>query len=215
MILACPFCDREFDANNGLKIHLPLCDLKRTQVNTEILMERRDYTEVFHPLYQPDNTYPDTEWHNISGKQIFDFINRTYDDIIRWRKNLFKLPTGKAGRLFSNELTIWLDHYNRSKSIAFKIFMTLPCLLRQKPSRNSKAKDHSKTLEDRLKPWNEGKIDMLVKEARTIQNSFRNFTNTNVPKTIVLVHSQNQCGKVKHRRPLICYLKTTKMVYSK
>ena len=56
--------------------------------------------------------------------------------------------------------------------------MTLPCLLLQKPSRNSKAKIHSKALEDRLKLWNEGKIDMLVKEARTIQNRFRNSTNT-------------------------------------
>ena len=59
-----------------------------------------------------------------------------------------------------NELTIWLDHYNIStpfKSITLKVFITLPCLLLQKPSRNSKAKGHSKTLEDRLKLWNEGK----------------------------------------------------------
>ena len=87
----------------------------------------------------------------------------------------------KQFRIFINELTIWLDHYNRStpfKSIAIKVFMTLPCLLLQKTSRNSKAKDHSKALEDRLKLWNEGKIDMLVKEARTIQNRFRNSTNT-------------------------------------
>ena len=34
-----------------------------------------------------------------------------------------------------------------------------------------------KALEDRLKLWNEGKIDMLVKEARTIQNRFQNSTN--------------------------------------
>ena len=52
--------------------------------------------------------------------------------------------------------------------------MTLPCLLLQKPSRNTKAKDHSKVLGDRLKLWNEGKIDTLVKEARTIQNHSQN-----------------------------------------
>ena len=50
--------------------------------------------------------------------------------------------------------------------------MTLPSLLLQKPSRNNKAKDHSKALEDKLKLRNEGKLDMLVKEARTIQNRF-------------------------------------------
>ena len=54
--------------------------------------------------------------------------------------------------------------------------MTLPCLLLQEPTRNSKAKDHLKALENRLKLWNEGKIDTLVKEARTIQNRFQNST---------------------------------------
>ena len=53
-----------------------------------------------------------------------------------------------------------------------------PCLLLQKPSRNGKTKDHSRALDDRLKLWYEGKIDLLVKEARTIQNRFRNSTNT-------------------------------------
>ena len=60
---------------------------------------------MFLPLYQPNNIYPDTEWHNISGKEFVDFINRTYD-IIHWRKDLFKLPAGKASRIFINELTI-------------------------------------------------------------------------------------------------------------
>ena len=28
---------------------------------------------MFLPLYQPDNIYPDTEWHHISGKEFADF----------------------------------------------------------------------------------------------------------------------------------------------
>ena len=59
---------------------------------------------MFLPSYELNNIYPDTEWHNISGKEFVDFINRTYN--IHWRKNLFKLPAGKASRLFINELTI-------------------------------------------------------------------------------------------------------------
>ena len=49
---------------------------------------------MFFPPYQPDNIYPDIEWRNISGKEFVDFINRTYDNIIHWSKNLFKLPAG-------------------------------------------------------------------------------------------------------------------------
>ena len=154
MVFTYAFCDREFDANKGLKIHISRCDLKRIQVNTEIPIERRDNIEVFLPLYQPDNIYTDTDWHNISGKEFFDFVNRLYDNIIHWRKNLFKLSAGKASRIFIKEFIIWLDHYNRStpfKSTPLKYLMTFPCLLLQKPSRNSKAKDHSKAIEDRLK----------------------------------------------------------------
>ena len=55
--------------------------------------------------------------------------------------------------------------------------MTLPCLLLQKPSKNSKAKDHVKNLEERLRLWNEGNIVDIIQEARTIQNRFRNSTS--------------------------------------
>ena len=100
-----------------------------------------------------------------------------------------KLPTGKASRLFINELTIWLDHHNRStpfKSIELKVFMTLPCLLLQKSPRNSKAKDHLKTLEGMKKKY----IRWLVKLER-LKIAFEILPIQNVPKTIVLVHSQN------------------------
>ena len=96
---------------------------------------------------------------------------KTYSNFLTVKQLEYLLP---------NELIIWLDHCNRStpfKSIALKVFLTLPCLLLQKLSRNSKAKDHLKALEGRLKLLNEGKIDTLVKEARTIQNRIRNSTN--------------------------------------
>ena len=49
-----------------------------------------------------------------------------------------------------NELSLWLDHCNPDtafKYIALKVFTTLTCLLLQKPSRNSKAKDNIKKRE--------------------------------------------------------------------
>ena len=69
--------------HKGLKIYLSRCDLKRTQVNTEIPRERRDKIEVFVPSYQPDNVYPDTECVMFLAKEFIDFTNRTYDDIIQ------------------------------------------------------------------------------------------------------------------------------------
>ena len=54
--------------------------------------------------------------------------------------------------------------------------MILPCLLLQKPSRNSKAKDHAKKLEERLLLWNDGNIDELLKETEMMQKRFRSST---------------------------------------
>ena len=55
--------------------------------------------------------------------------------------------------------------------------MSLPCLLLQKPSQNSKEKDYVEKPEERLKFWNEGNIEEIIQEARTIQTRFRNSTN--------------------------------------
>lgn len=62
-----------------------------------------------------------------------------------------KLQNGKASRPFISELSVWRDYYNLGttfKCIALIVFMMLPCLLLQKPSRDSKAKDHLKKLEE-------------------------------------------------------------------
>ena len=47
--------------------------------------------------------------------------------------------------------------------------MVLPTLFLQKPSRNSKVKDHIQKLEDRFKLWNAGKIRELHKQGQTVQ----------------------------------------------
>ena len=100
------------------------------------------------PSYKPYLPL-NTEWHEYSGDQFVSLINSTYDDIINWRKNSFKLSDGRASRLFINWLSLWLDHSDRGtafKCIALEVFMTLPCLTLQKPSQNSKAKKTWRTV---------------------------------------------------------------------
>ena len=56
--------------------------------------------------------------------EFVDSVNAIYV-----RKNLFKLPTGKAGKEFIKELTHWLEIFNSKhqlKFIAIKVFMILP-----------------------------------------------------------------------------------------
>ena len=51
--------------------------------------------------------------------------------------------------------------------------MILPSLLLQKPTRNSKAKIHTKKLEERLSTWKRGRILGLEKKGRIIQERIR------------------------------------------
>ena len=66
----------------------------------------------------------------------------------------------------------WLEHFNKGtvfEGIALKVYMILPSLLLQKPSRNSKASDHQLKLMERLKLWKEGKVSDILEEGRNIQ----------------------------------------------
>ena len=126
------------------------------------------------PAFVPYPQYPNNNWHDKTGVQFVEMINRIYENVIQWKKNLFKLPSGAAGKSFISELTLWLDHFNRGtelRSIALKVFMILPSIMLQKPSRNSKAKDHAKRLDERINLWHEGKVDDIMKECSRIQKN--------------------------------------------
>ena len=51
--------------------------------------------------------------------------------------------------------------------------MKMPKLLLQKPSKNSKSKDHLKALERRIELWTTGDLLDLLKEAETIHRSLK------------------------------------------
>ena len=114
-------------------------------------------------------------WGNIPYNELFGRVSEAYEEAVFYRKNLFKVPSGKAGKEFIGELTFWLRRFNRTSKlnkIAIKIFMLLPTIMLQKPSAKSKAKQHSSALERRLKQWRSGEIGALLRETRQIQSSF-------------------------------------------
>ena len=109
------------------------------ELGLEFLSDRRWYRKLVFFYNRRGASF------GVTGEAFAKTINKVYNEVIQWRKNLFKVPSGKAGRSFISELSMWLDHFNRSTEfggIALKIFMSLPCLLLQKPSRQSKAKLH-------------------------------------------------------------------------
>ena len=69
---------------------------------------------------------------------------------------MFKVPTGRVGQEFIEEVAKTLNHYNSGshlESIALTMVLIMFPLLLQKPSQSSKSKDHAKYLEKRLVLW--------------------------------------------------------------
>ena len=126
------------------------------------------------PPFVPIST-PNFRWGDVDGETFTCSINRIYKVIVHWRRNLFKVPSGKAGKAFVQELTRMLRAYADSsalESVAMKAAMVMPALLLQKPHPRSKAKDHTLHLERRLRQWSEGDLEGLMKEGYTIQHQF-------------------------------------------
>ena len=126
-----------------------------------------------HPT--TDRTVQDVLWDNMHFSDLVNVINTTYEEIVKYRRNLFKIPSGKSGKMFIEELTFWLRQFNASSklnSIALKAFMILPSLMLQKPSARSKSKEHSECLIRRLELWKKGDINKILREVRYIQSKF-------------------------------------------
>ena len=64
-------------------------------------------------------------------------VNGAYEEIVKWRRNIFLLPSGKAGKAFVKELTrlFSLAYADESplECIALKACSVTQCLLLQKP----------------------------------------------------------------------------------
>ena len=108
-------------------------------------------------------------WGNTSYQSLSNDINNIYEENVHFRKNIFNIPSGRAGKMFIDELTVWLKQLNYNlelNSIALKAFMVLPSLILQKPSSMSKSKEHSAAIECRLSLWKQGALNLLMKEVR-------------------------------------------------
>ena len=128
------------------------------------------------PSFTSVNSQPTISHNNVPPDLFKTYIDKIYEEMVCWRKNLFFLPNGNAGKSFINTLSYWINNYNKSNTfhgISLKVVMILPNLLLQKPSSKSKAKDHSKALEERLNMWKEGKLLELLRDCKVIQKKLR------------------------------------------
>ena len=86
----------------------------------------------------------------MAGSTFEKDLNNAYEKIVHWKKNVFMLPSGAAGKRYVEEVTrlmkLWIQD-TPLKSISLKAAHVMPALLLQKPSKSSKTKDHLQALE--------------------------------------------------------------------
>jgi hypothetical protein len=115
---------------------------------------------------------PDFTWGSLSGQECLTSINNCYQIIVHWNRNLFKVPTGNAGKAFVQELVRLFKSYTNNsalESVALKATFVFPSLMLRKSHRRSKTPEHISHLLRRLDLWKNGLFDQLLKEGCEIQ----------------------------------------------
>ena len=154
----------------------------------------------FRPLTKPNFVWSDT----MDAESFSHAITSAYAETVHWHRNLFLVPSGKAGTSFITLLAKLFCAYGEGsslESIALRAAMGMPVLLLQKPHARSKTYEHVTSLERRPASWQRDDIDTLVQEGRTIQKRFHltstsNDSNHKQHKTRKIAKLMSQ-GKVK------------------
>ena len=147
-----PMEEGEAETADGERVHEP---------------DMEDTLPPFSPAHSPNFI-----WGEMEGAKVAEDIDMIYREIVHWRHNLFKIPSGKQGKVFVNEMARLFNAYAEASSlegVAIKAAMVLPALVLQKPSKTSRSKDHSNCIERRMKEWQAGHFHTLYEEAKSIQ----------------------------------------------
>ena len=124
------------------------------------------------PAFSPQSA-PNFCRGNMDGGEVLNEMNKIYDEVVFWKKNIFLLPSGKVGKDFVAEMTRLVQSFANATSmegIALKALVILQVLILQKPHARSKSRDHVQCVQRRLELWKMAIFEELLREGRTLQH---------------------------------------------
>ena len=127
-------------------------------------------------LALPDYTAmaePNFIWGDRDSESFCNELQTVYEEVVHWRKNCFKIPSGNVGKSFVDELSRLYSSFADASAlecVALMATVVLPILVLQQPHRRSKPKELVACLERRLRAWKAGNLNSLVEEGRAIQH---------------------------------------------
>ena len=118
----CDLCPRVFSSKRGKTRHQNICRQKNHQSNGETAATDNITNNSPTILIPPSAVEPDSppdahqtinppayKWNNIPPYLFEENVRAAYEKIVFWRKNVFLLPTGKAGRSYIDEVSRLLN----------------------------------------------------------------------------------------------------------
>ena len=97
--------DTERLSINGLKLRIPKKYLENQVSEDKEFHANLPKLEMFPTQ---DHNVENATWGSLPFCLFKEIINKTYDEICHYRRNIFKIPSGKIGKMFIEELTFWL-----------------------------------------------------------------------------------------------------------
>ena len=70
------------------------------------------------PDFQCNDGLCQAKFGELAGEEIREVIDNTYDEVVQWNSNLFKVPSGKAGRDFLDEMVKTINLFNCGSNLA-------------------------------------------------------------------------------------------------
>jgi hypothetical protein len=121
----CNLCKRLFQTQRGRSAHLNHCLKKQKSSNVAALGssssgQPESFVIVSNEI-EVENTNDNTPspeanipkvWGLHTKEDLHQILNATYEEIVLWRKNVFKLPTGGTGKKFIAETTSLINMWN-------------------------------------------------------------------------------------------------------
>ena len=122
---------------------------------------------------QGRNSPPQIKWGVHHGAvAIRDVIAGVYSEIVKWKPNIFTPPRGEARKKTIQELTRILSLFEGNspwKEFSLQLAVIFLPLMLQRPHSRSRPREHTRFFSSRLKLWQSGDIEALLKEAKAIQ----------------------------------------------
>jgi hypothetical protein len=143
----CERCERTFTTKSGRTNHSKICNKKNKetillQVPTAKLAVTSKESDIntdiiaLSPVNAINSTIP--IWGSLTREDLTQVVGAVYEEVVHWRKNLFLVPSGAAGKKYVRESAKIIDYFNTNSKdfgdISIKLLMIMPLLLLQKPS---------------------------------------------------------------------------------